>query len=226
MRDPHGSNVPATAGIRDPFGRPFVGSVDDFISNFAGSHDLPGPLQSPTFNVSASHLTAALADLRARGAAQLIRNRRRYSWTNEFTIIFTRLAINHHALNGGRPGLVPGNRPRPAICLRPVPWQSSEQLYTDARQRDRRRSAAIARRAYPNEHAHSVKKTGRSGCSRSRRSGRADSAASAVFRTHSTSVRAALCVPPLWYVSALGVGLFHHNIVLSRSRAGRSHLWG
>ena len=66
----HGQSLTGTTGITDPLGRTFTGSVDDFISNFAGATRTT--FQSPTQHVSIQSLTDTLQWIEQNGAGHII----------------------------------------------------------------------------------------------------------------------------------------------------------
>ena len=65
----HGRQLTAQQGVKDPLGRPYSGTVDEYITQFAGASGTA--LQSPTQQVSTGHLEAALKWIMAKGASGL-----------------------------------------------------------------------------------------------------------------------------------------------------------
>lgn len=106
----HGQTIPATnppsaTRVRDPFGQPYAGTVDDYIANFAGATG--GIFQSPTQSVGTQHLATALADLQANGAAGLRGTRGTgltspWSVTTAFDAIWIKISTNYRVLTQAR----------------------------------------------------------------------------------------------------------------------------
>jgi hypothetical protein len=120
--------IPQSAGILDPFGQPFVGSVNDFISGFAGASGLKGPLDSPTFNVGTSFLTAALSDLKTTGAQGLSGNSRAgWKTTSALDRTWMLLSQNYRALTNAR---LPASTAPGAKSAVPTPAQVESDVLT------------------------------------------------------------------------------------------------
>ncbi len=65
----HGESLEGAEGLTDPFGRPFHGTVDDFIREFVGSEDKIW--ESPTFHVSPKELNASIGWIEQEGALHI-----------------------------------------------------------------------------------------------------------------------------------------------------------
>ncbi|HYJ79147.1 MAG TPA: hypothetical protein VEW03_06085, partial [Longimicrobiaceae bacterium] len=108
----HGGAIPAGGGVIDPMGRVFAGSVNDFISKFAGASSTA--LQSPTQGVSVARMNAALAWILANGAAGLTLNGTIGSMTSAVATQWEILSGNYDVLRTNPSGMVPAPAPAPA----------------------------------------------------------------------------------------------------------------
>jgi len=102
----HGQQLTTAHGARDPFGRVFVGSVNDFIDRFAGARN--APLQSPTQNVGTGHVLEAMNFIMRNGAAELDVSRPGGGATDAFGLRWEILSRNYEML---RLGPTPPARP-------------------------------------------------------------------------------------------------------------------
>jgi hypothetical protein len=94
----HGQSIPASQGVTDPFGQPFVGDVDDYISGFA-NNEPRGPFRTPTAFVSPEFLKQFLADLAANKGKGLKRLKGDgLDVSADFQTIWLHLTQNYRAL--------------------------------------------------------------------------------------------------------------------------------
>lgn len=113
----HGGTIAAAGGVMDPMGRPFTGSVNDFISKFAAASSTA--LQSPTQGVSVARMNAALAWILANGAAGLTLNGTIGSMTSAVATQWEILSGNYDILRANPPPPPPA--PAPAVTPTPAP---------------------------------------------------------------------------------------------------------
>jgi hypothetical protein len=66
----HRKSLAGTSNITDPLGRPFTGSVNDYISKFAGASST-SVLQSPTYNVSPQFLLSTMQWIEQNGTSHI-----------------------------------------------------------------------------------------------------------------------------------------------------------
>ena len=118
----HKETVGTSPRVSDPFGQPFVGSVDNYIKGFAEAEIGVG--SSPTRFVSPAFLAKALKDLAANGEKGLTRKKTAttdgYMVSVGWKMIWITLSQNYRALGFTR-------APAPAATTTPAPATLSTQ---------------------------------------------------------------------------------------------------
>ena len=115
----------ATHGIRDPFGRIYIGTVREYIERYAGASTTA--LGSLTLRVSEAHLEAALEEFHRAALAPggLTRSGRDYAISEEVALQWEYLSNNYevlwHIREGRRPAWMPeGEHYTPPRLSEPV----------------------------------------------------------------------------------------------------------